>query len=92
MTDDNLASQFQDLIRKLRVENGHMTLQEFADACALPSGVTFHRQSIWKWSNGGYPTIDNCRSWALYGATPLARQFGRDGLAIYGLQVIEGGE
>ena len=87
--DENLAVQFQELIKKLRAENGHITLQDFAHACALPSGVTFHRQSIWKWSNGGYPTIDNCRLWALYGTTPLAREFGRAGLRIYGLRLID---
>ena len=94
MTNGEFIPQFQELIRVMRVENDHMTLKEVAETLALPEySLTFTRQAIWKWTDGrGCPSVENCRLWALFGATPLARQFGRDGLAIYGLRLIEGGE
>ena len=92
MTNDNVRQQFSELVGAFLLNDGRRTYQDFADECALPEyGMTFTRQAVWKWVSGKQaPPLENCRLWAMYGATERAREFGRRGLAIYGLRLVEG--
>ena len=83
----NMKDQFQELIIELR--NGGSMAAFVADLnCeAQPVSVA----SGWMWQSGpqlpGLLTLYNLMR---YGATERAREFGRRGLAIYGLRLVEG--
>ena len=87
------VDKFGELVRNMLLRGGERTTyQAFADELALPEfGMTFTKQAISMWMNGKQTAgIHNMRLLAMYGATERAREFGRRGLAIYGLRLLEG--
>jgi hypothetical protein len=86
------VDKFGELVREMLLQGGErITYLQLAEELALPEyGITFTKQAISMWMNGKQtPGIHNLRLLAMHGATERAREFGRRGLAIYGLRVIE---
>ena len=88
MNEEYIKDRFIELIEKT-LEDNELTIREFGDE------LNCEAQSIspttpWMWNKGPQvPGINTLRRLALYGKSDLARQFGRDGLAIYGLRLLD---
>ena len=86
-----MKEQFADLVENYMIDNG-LSVGKLADALSCEA-QNIGYGTVWMWARGPQiPGVDTLVKLARHGTTPLARQFGRDGLAIYGLRLIEGGE
>jgi hypothetical protein len=84
----NLQDQFQELVRSVLTEQS-LSVREFAAKLNCPAqSIAPTLPGMWT-SGRQVPGVVTLLILARWGETDIAREFGRRGLAIYGLRVID---